>query len=574
MMAAMAAAGIVMPDAAEAALKVAGAPPSAPAACDDPDCGVDHDHAGHDHGHGHHAEQCDDPTHDHSHGHKHGHEDKEKGADDHKGHDHGHGHGHEDKKKGADDHKGHDHGHGHEDNKKGADDHKGHDHGHGHSAAAASASVSAVGPITISAELDSGNIMCDDVSDPTGKGVQLRVKHDVFTELEKKAHGQWFHFKCSGVSDGSAGPLPTKFVITNVNECSFPSAWPNSTVCASFTRGEDWFRCLDTVYDKAAGTLSWTFDAKTHPGSGAASTVAYFAYFAPYSWERHEDLVAKLAASPLVTHSLLGKTCGGRDLDLLTVGGGPSKAWVIGRQHPGEPQAEWYTEGLLERLSNPNDALARKVRELFTFYVVPNMNPDGSVMGHLRCNAKGQNLNREWANSGVYAAPTLERSPEVWHCLAAMDATGVDFFVDVHGDEEIPMNFVSGMEGLPAWGPRMEALQGAFVNSYARANPDMQGGVSYEPEPPKEANLAMCSNQVAHRFNCLGVTFEQPFKDCATNPDPELGWSPKRCKALGASLIDVAHHCQPYLRAEGPFWETMDKRDAYERPKEGSCDSV
>lgn len=38
---------------------------------------------------------------------------------------------------------------------------------------------------------------------------------------------------------------------------------------------------------------------------------------------------------------------------------------------------------------------------------MPNMNPDGSIRGHLRTNAKGANLNREWKE------PTEERSPEV-----------------------------------------------------------------------------------------------------------------------------------------------------------------
>ena len=37
---------------------------------------------------------------------------------------------------------------------------------------------------------------------------------------------------------------------------------------------------------------------------------------------------------------------------------------------------------------------------------VPNMNPDGSYRGHLRTNAKGANLNREWKK------PTQEYSPE------------------------------------------------------------------------------------------------------------------------------------------------------------------
>lgn len=38
---------------------------------------------------------------------------------------------------------------------------------------------------------------------------------------------------------------------------------------------------------------------------------------------------------------------------------------------------------------------------------MPNVNPDGSIRGHLRTNAVGANLNREWKE------PSLERSPEV-----------------------------------------------------------------------------------------------------------------------------------------------------------------
>jgi murein tripeptide amidase MpaA len=40
---------------------------------------------------------------------------------------------------------------------------------------------------------------------------------------------------------------------------------------------------------------------------------------------------------------------------------------------------------------------------------------DGSFRGHLRTNACGANLNREWCTTGEYVAPTLERSPEVFH---------------------------------------------------------------------------------------------------------------------------------------------------------------
>jgi hypothetical protein len=50
--------------------------------------------------------------------------------------------------------------------------------------------------------------------------------------------------------------------------------------------------------------------------------------------------------------------------------------------------------------------------------------------------------------------------------MAALAHTGCDFLLDVHGDEEVPGVFISGLEGLPGWGPRLAALQGAFVGEW------------------------------------------------------------------------------------------------------------
>ncbi len=65
--------------------------------------------------------------------------------------------------------------------------------------------------------------------------------------------------------------------------------------------------------------------------------------------------------------------------------------------------AEWFAEGFLERLAlEGHDPECSLLCELATIHCVPNMNPDGSVRGHLRTNASGANLNREWANTGNY----------------------------------------------------------------------------------------------------------------------------------------------------------------------------
>ena len=116
----------------------------------------------------------------------------------------------------------------------------------------------------------------------------------------------------------------------------------------------------------------------------------------------------------------------------------------------------------------------------YTIYIVPNMCLDGSVRGHLRTNTNGQNLNREWAptdKSSVpdnYDTPSIDRLPEVYHVLNEMNESRVDAFLHVHGDEELPFNFLAGSKGCPNWSSRLQALHGAFLASYSRVNSDMQ----------------------------------------------------------------------------------------------------
>src|SRR3546814_11649991 len=78
-----------------------------------------------------------------------------------------------------------------------------------------------------------------------------------------------------------------------------------------------------------------------------------------------------------------------------------------------------------ECLTCPSDPVARALRRQCRIHLVPNCNPDGSRRGHLRTNAVGVNLNREWA------APSAEKSPEVLAILGRMDQTGVDFAMDI-----------------------------------------------------------------------------------------------------------------------------------------------
>ena len=112
---------------------------------------------------------------------------------------------------------------------------------------------------------------------------------------------------------------------------------------------------------------------------------------------------------------VVGKTFEGRDIEMLRVGKpGKNKKiiWVIARQHPGESMAEWFIEGMLSRLLDEDDPVSRTLLKEAVFYVVPNMNIDGSIAGNLRSSASGANLNREWQR------PTRKYSPEVFYLLS------------------------------------------------------------------------------------------------------------------------------------------------------------
>ena len=414
--------------------------------------------------------------------------------------------------------------------------------------------------VSVSSTFDAGNI---ELVAAEASTVRLRIRPDPHTELEKKQHMQWFAFRATPAAIDSG---EVTYEIENAGACSFPTAWPGSAVVASTDRKE-WRRVHSTQYDAARGALTWRW-------SHTPNEAVYFAYFDLYSHERALDLVARAATAGGRARSL-GQTLQGRELDVVTVGRGPLVAWIIARQHPGESQAAFFAEGLLSRLlglesGGAVDGLTASLLGRYTFHVVPCMNPDGATAGYLRVNAVGANLNREWAPTGEYDAPTLERSPEVWHALAAMDAEPPDVFVDVHGDEALPFAFLAGSEGVPAWGPRLRDLHGAFVGAYSRANPDMQARFGYEPDAPSGGNPAICSNQVAIRYDCLSATLEMPFKDNVANGgaiEAGLAYDGRRCAALGASLLDALAHVAPQLRGvDEPVFPLAD--DAYVAPVE------
>lgn len=364
--------------------------------------------------------------------------------------------------------------------------------------------------IHVTAAFDSGNI---EVLSVAGAEARLAIRKD-----RDSAFFQWFHFRVSG-----ARGRELVLRITGLNHAAYPGGWPGYRAAVSEDR-QVWNRA-ETAWDRMAG--DGTLAIRYRP----AGDMAWFAYFAPYSMERHHDLVAEAALAEGVDYRCLGHSLEGQPIDCLSMGEGDRQVWIFARQHPGESMAEWWMEGALECLTDPADPVARVLRAKCRLHLVPNCNPDGSCRGHLRTNAAGVNLNREWAE------PSAERSPEVVALRDAMDATGVDFAMDVHGDEAIPHVFLAGFEGIPSMRPGQQEGFDRYKAILDRRSPDFQTRVGYPVSSPGKANLAMATSQVAHRFGAVAMTLEMPFKDNDDLPCPVQGWSPERSKLLARDCL-------------------------------------
>lgn len=366
----------------------------------------------------------------------------------------------------------------------------------------------------ISADFDSGNIEVKDASNP--RHVLLAMRPDL-----RSHHSQWFHFKVDGMTPGSRHD----FSLVNAGQSAYAHAWTGYNAAASYDQ-VNWFR-VPSRFDENG----------LHFGLEPTQSHIWFAYFEPYSRARHDALIRQAVEAAGAEIVATGKSLEGRDIPLLKVSRNPQaqrRVWIIAQQHPGEHMAEWFMEGIIERLKQRQDPELERLLDAADLYLVPNMNPDGAYRGHLRTNAAGKDLNRAWQSASE------AETPEVHFVQQQMRRIGVDLFLDIHGDEEIPHVFTAGCEGNPGYTPRLAALEEEFRRRLVDMGAEFQTRYGYPRDEPGQANITLACNAVGMEFDCLSFTIEMPFKDHDDNPAPETGWNGKRSMKLGQDVLSVA----------------------------------
>ncbi|MBM73875.1 MAG: hypothetical protein CMK59_00630 [Proteobacteria bacterium] len=362
----------------------------------------------------------------------------------------------------------------------------------------------------IDQHFDGGNIRVLECKDP--QKIKLAIRQDKNAEF-----AQWFSFHLHGAKNKTV-----TIIIENASQCSYPKGWENYSVRHSID-GSVW-NCTPTRYEQGRLIIEHT----------PLSSLVHYAYFAPYPWSRHQNILQYAARHGAKLHHL-GCSIEGRPMTELSLGHGPKQVWIIARQHPGETMAQWWVEGFLSRLIKDGEPFSKKLKELATIHIVPNMNPDGSVHGNLRTNAKGINLNRVWNN------PSVDTEPEVFYVRKRMLETGVSVCFDVHGDEGLPYNFFAFPWGIPSLSEQQTKDFDRLSATMCLTSPEFQTKYGYPRPAPGKGHPGVCSCWVAEHFNCTAVTLEQPFKDNAILPDPKVAWSPQRAAMFGASSVQALY---------------------------------
>lgn len=181
----------------------------------------------------------------------------------------------------------------------------------------------------------------------------------------------------------------------------------------------------------------------------------YMSHCYPYTYSDLKAFVnKKFNARDRVRKTSMCKTLAGNDSDMVIITNFTSEDEDIAerqaiilsaRVHPGESNASFIMEGILEFLVSDKPAACR-LRDLFVFKIIPMLNPDGVIIGNYRCSLAGVDLNRQWAQ------PNPKLHPEIYACMTmikkTLESRPIYFFCDIHGHSRNKNLFMYGCNVL------------------------------------------------------------------------------------------------------------------------------
>ncbi|CAL6041818.1 Zinc_carboxypeptidase domain-containing protein [Hexamita inflata] len=249
------------------------------------------------------------------------------------------------------------------------------------------------------------------------------------------SHSQWFNFL---VKNANPQYDYTFLIINFVKKSS--SYQSGMSVLVKDDNNWAWSG-RDIVYKKNASFMSESESFRSYHSLGfklrfQSGKVHQISQNYPYPYSRLNFYLNKYVLFERndisIQRTVLCRTQAGNEIDMITITNKPVKErkiiYITSRIHPGETQSSYIAEGLVNFLLSA-DQVAYRLRNHFTFKIIPLLNPDGVIVGNYRCNLAGFDLNRNWHQTSKHT-PCIESVQSEMK----LDSTHELFcYIDVHG---------------------------------------------------------------------------------------------------------------------------------------------
>lgn len=216
------------------------------------------------------------------------------------------------------------------------------------------------------------------------------------------------------------------------------------------------FKNLDNVWNGQPGSISRELKAAVISQNGRDWTPApletfetnrtrlvltmpgpalYVARVEPYRLSDLEQLLTSIRGHPRVEIIPIGKTFGGRDLEIVRIGNPQAahRVFLRARAHPWEAGSSWVAEGLIRRLLG-DDAAAAEFLKRYCVWIMPMANKDGVALGRTRFNLRGKDLNRNWDKPSDPDLSPENHALEKWLEQMIADGKKPHLALELHND--------------------------------------------------------------------------------------------------------------------------------------------
>ncbi|PIC52730.1 hypothetical protein B9Z55_002715 [Caenorhabditis nigoni] len=191
--------------------------------------------------------------------------------------------------------------------------------------------------------------------------------------------------------------------------------------------------------------------------------ICYIAYHYPYTYSFLNTSMSLLRKrkqeNVYCREDVIGHSLAGNPIKMLTVTSLASAAEIASREvivlsarvHPGETNASWIMQGILENLLCRQSNEMYRLRETFVFKIIPMINPDGVINGSHRCSLAGIDLNRVWDRPNESLHPEIHATKAIIQYLCEVVNKKPFVYVDIHGHSKKWDYFVYGNNAADSW---------------------------------------------------------------------------------------------------------------------------